>query len=192
MATGLVSHFVAHFVAMARNNAWANHRLLSACEALSPEEFALPRTGFFPTLRKTFNHILWVDQYYIDALDGLDALRRYSEPDPDFVDALSMRLAQTASDKRLIAFCERQTEETLARDCITPRPNRTPPPTRVPDVLAHLFQHQIHHRGQAHAMLSSTTIKPPQLDEFFLAGEPDLPRVIRLDDELRALGLLEN
>ena len=48
MATGLVSHFVAHFVAMARNNAWANHRLLSACEALTAEEFAAMRTGFFP------------------------------------------------------------------------------------------------------------------------------------------------
>ena len=43
---------------MARNNAWANHRLLSACEALTPAEFAAPRTGFFPSLRATFNHIL--------------------------------------------------------------------------------------------------------------------------------------
>ena len=41
-------------------------------------------------------------------------------------------------------------------------------------------------RGQAHAMLSSTSIKPPQLDEFFLAGEEDLRR-----DEQRLLGLPE-
>jgi uncharacterized damage-inducible protein DinB len=182
MATGLAGHFVA----MARNNAWANHRLLSACEALTPEEFAATRTGFFPSLRTTFNHILQVDQYYNDALEGLDALRRYSEPDPDFSNAQSMRLAQTASDRRLIAFCERQTDETLDRDCVLPRPNRKPPPTRVAAVLEHLFQHQIHHRGQAHAMLSSTSIKPPQLDEFFLAGEQELRR-----DELRALGLPE-
>jgi uncharacterized damage-inducible protein DinB len=175
-----------HFVAMARNNAWANHRLLGACEALSTQEFAAPRTGFFPSLRATFIHILQVDQYYIDALEGLDALRRYSEPDPDFADVRSMRLAQTASDKRLIAFCERQTDETLDQDCVLPRPNRQPPPTRVAAVLEHLFQHQIHHRGQAHAMLSDTSIKPPQLDEFFLAGEQDLRR-----EELRALGLPE-
>jgi len=187
MATRLVSHFVAHFVAMARNNAWANHRLLSACEALTAEEFAAARTGFFPSLRATFNHILWVDQYYIDAVAGLDALRRYSGPDPDFADARSMRLAQTESDHRLIAVCENQTDETLAADCILPRPNRKPPPTKTAAVLEHLFQHQIHHRGQAHAMLSSTSIKPPQLDEFFLAGEQDLRR-----DELRALGLLES
>lgn len=183
MAAGLAGHFVA----MARNNAWANHRLLSACEALTPEEFAATRVGFFPSLRATFNHILDVDRYYIDALEGLDALRRYSEPDSDFADARAMRLAQTASDRRLIAFCERQSEGTLAQDCILPRPNRRPPPSRVAAVLEHLFQHQIHHRGQAHAMLAGTRVKPPQLDEFFLAGEEHLRR-----DELRALGLPES
>ena len=182
MATGLIGHVVA----MARNNAWANHRLLCACEALTAEEFAAPRVGFFPSLRLTFNHILDVDLYYITALEGGDALARYAAPDSDFAGARSMRLAQTATDKRLIAFCERQTDETLARDCVLPRPNRKPPPTRTEFVLAHLFQHQIHHRGQAHAMLSSTQVKPPQLDEFFLAGEQELRR-----DELRALGLPE-
>jgi uncharacterized damage-inducible protein DinB len=182
MATGLAGHFVA----MARNNAWANHRLLGACEALTPEEFAAPRVSFFPSLRATFNHILDVDLYYLDALEGLDALRRYSEPDSDFADARSMRLAQAASDRRLLAFCERQTDETLMRDCTLPRPHRKPPPSRVAAVLEHLFQHQIHHRGQAHAMLAGTGVKPPQLDEFFLAGEEHLRR-----DELRALGLPE-
>lgn len=180
----MTSGLAAHLVAMAQNNAWSNHRLLSACEALSAEEFAAPRLGFFPSLRETFNHILWVDQYYIDAVAGLDALRRYSEPAPDFADARSMRQAQSASDRRLIELCECQTDESLARDCVLPRPNRKPPPTRTDFVLAHLFQHQIHHRGQAHAMLSSTAIEPPQLDEFFLAGEEGLRR-----EELRALGL---
>jgi uncharacterized damage-inducible protein DinB len=186
MATGLAGHFVAHFVAMARNNAWANHRLLKACEALTPEEFAAPRTSFFPSLRKTLNHILDVDLYYIDALQGLDALRHYSEPDSDYADARSLRLVQTESDRCLIAFCERQTETTLSQGIVLPRPNRTPPPTSVASVLEHLFQHDIHHRGQAHAMLAGTAVKPPQLDEFFLAGELALRR-----DELRELGLPE-
>ncbi|HZQ01635.1 MAG TPA: DinB family protein [Reyranella sp.] len=187
MATGPSrAGLVGHFVAMAHNNAWANHRLLVACEALTPEEFAAPRTSFFPSLRKTLNHILDVDLYYIDALGGLDALRRYSEPDRDYADGRSLRLVQAESDKRLIAFCERQTETSLAADCILPRPNRKPPPSPVANVLEHLFQHDIHHRGQAHAMLAGTHVKPPQLDEFFLAGEEALRR-----DELRALGLPE-
>jgi len=180
MATRLAEHFVA----MARNNAWANHRLLVACEELTPEEFAAPRVSFFPSLRLTFNHILDVDLYYVTALEGGDALARYAAPDSDFADARTMRLAQTATDKRLIAFCERQTDETLARDCVLPRPNRKPPPTAVAGILEHLLQHDIHHRGQAHAMLAGTRVKPPQLDEFFLAGEEALRR-----DELRELGL---
>jgi uncharacterized damage-inducible protein DinB len=159
---------------MARNNAWANHRLLTACQALTPEEFAAPRVSFFPSLRLTLNHILDVDLYYITALEGGDALARYAAPDSDFADAMSLRAIQAATDKRLIAFCERQTDETLASDCVLPRPNRKPPPTPVAGVLEHLFQHQIHHRGQAHAMLSATCVAPPQLDEFFSVGEAPL------------------
>jgi uncharacterized damage-inducible protein DinB len=178
---------VQHFVAMARNNAWANHRLLMACEALTPADFAATRTSFFPSLRATLNHILWVDTYYIDALErDPTVLMRYHDPPPDFSDAASLRTVQLASDQGLIAFCERQTEASLADGLVLPRPNRTPPPTSVASILEHLFQHQIHHRGQAHAMLAGTAVKPPQLDEFFLAGEAHLRR-----DELRALGLPE-
>lgn len=181
MATGLPGHAVA----MARNNIWANHRLLTACKALTPEEFAAPRTSFFPSLRATLNHILWVDLYYIDALHrDPTVLRRYDDPIPDYPDAASLYGPQIASDRRLLAFCERQTEESLAKGLSLPRPNRTPPPSSVISILEHLFQHQTHHRGQAHAMLAGTRVKPPQLDEFFLAGEQHLRR-----DELLALGL---
>src|ERR1700722_19941253 len=58
------------FRSMAYNNAWANHRLLTACEALSQTAFEAPRTGFFPSLRATLNHILIVDRFYIDAMQG--------------------------------------------------------------------------------------------------------------------------
>ena len=132
MATGLPGHAVA----MARNNIWANHRLLTACKALTPEEFAAPRTSFFPSLRATLNHILWVDLYYIDALHREPTvLQRYDDPVPDFPDAASLYDAQIASDRRLVAFCERQTEESLAEGLSLPRPNRTPPPSSVISIL---------------------------------------------------------
>jgi uncharacterized damage-inducible protein DinB len=41
-------------------------------------------------------------------------------------------------------------------------------------LLLHLLQHQVHHRGQAHSMLSATSVSPPQLDEFFSVGEAPL------------------
>lgn len=49
--------------ALARNNAWANHRLLTACAPLTQTEFEAPRTGFFPSVQATLNHILIIDQF---------------------------------------------------------------------------------------------------------------------------------
>ena len=66
MPTSLVTTYRA----MARNNAWANHRLLGACARLTQAEFEAPRTGFFPSLKATFNHILIIDWFYVDGLEG--------------------------------------------------------------------------------------------------------------------------
>ncbi len=72
----------------------------------------------------------------------------------------------------------------LERRVLTDRREDGRIPERIGDLLAHLFIHQIHHRGQVHAMLSGTCVKPPQLDEFFL----DYDRHLR-QDEVKRLGL---
>ena len=53
-------------------------------------------------------------------------------------------------------------------------------------MLSHLFQHQTHHRGQAHAMLSGTSIRPPQLDEYIVADD-----AANRADVLQRLGMTE-
>jgi uncharacterized damage-inducible protein DinB len=163
-----VSRLVAHFRAMARNNAWANDRLLEACEGLDAAAFAAPRTGFFPSLRETLNHLHAVDVFYLDALEETGRGLAAFEPHPDFARPAALRTAQAASDRRLIAFCDRLAEGDLDRRVVTVRDPDGRPRERVDALLAHLFQHQIHHRGQAHAMLAGTGVAPPQLDEFFL------------------------
>jgi uncharacterized damage-inducible protein DinB len=65
-----VASFVEHLLAMARNNAWANHRLHEACAGLSAEDYKARRTSFFPSIHLPLNHILLVDWYYLDALDN--------------------------------------------------------------------------------------------------------------------------
>src|SRR5258708_33201720 len=111
MATGPLSH---HFATMAYNNAWANHRLLNACERLSQEEFVAPRTSFFPSLKATLNHIVTVDWYYVDALeralDGRPAntdARRYFDPEEPFATCAEVSEAQHAVDHRQLAPCRR-------------------------------------------------------------------------------------
>jgi uncharacterized damage-inducible protein DinB len=159
---------VAHNRKMARNNAWSNYRLYAAVKVLGPGEFTATRTSFFPSLATTLDHIQAVDLYYLDALEeGGRGLAVFSDRQ-ELDDPAALEAAQKAADARLIAFCDRQTEESLARRVVTDRGEDGRFPEIVADLLAHLFLHQIHHRGQAHAMLAGTSVKPPQLDEYFL------------------------
>src|SRR5436190_8260624 len=177
---------------MACNNAWANHRLLNACAKLSPSQFSAPRTGFFPSIKATLNHIVTVDWYYVDALeralrgDAVNAgARRFFDPEEPFATCSELRDAQRKVDFRLIDACSGLTDGKLELPVGVQR--RTGIEVeKAARLLAHLFQHQIHHRGRVHAMLAGTAVKPPQLDEFFLAEEAPLRA-----EELRALGLLE-
>ena len=169
-----------HFVTEAFNNAWANHRLLRACCELTPEEFAAKRTSFFPSIKATLNHILTVDWFYVEMLersrDGLaphDNPGRHFEPEEPFADCAALSRAQHESDRRLIAYCEALRDSNLD-DVVATLRSQGLVRDRVRRILAHLFQHQVHHRGQAHAMLAGTRVKPPQLDEFFCTGEAHL------------------
>ena len=159
--------------AMAYNNGWANHRLLTACERLSQADFVAPRTGFFPSLRATLNHILIIDHFYVDAMEGGTlGPAAWADREPCQT-AIMLRDAQKAADRRLIAVVEGLDIAGLDRIVEIHRGDHIQR-ERLDRLLLHLFQHQIHHRGQAHAMLSATEIRPPQLDEFFAAGEASL------------------
>jgi uncharacterized damage-inducible protein DinB len=86
---------------------------------------------------------------------------------------VELRFEQSAVDRRLINFCEGLTAESLGEVVRVNRDTRVQTERRD-RLLMHLFQHQIHHRGQAHAMLAETAVKPPQLDEFFPVEEAPL------------------
>ena len=157
----------------AYNNAWANHRLLSACAGLSQAEFEAKRTSFFPSIQATLNHILTIDWFYVDALEGGTlgpAAWANAIPCPTLS---QLHPAQSAVDRRLIAFCNSLDERGPDRTVRVHREDRVQV-ERADRLLLHLFQHDVHHRGQAHAMLAGTSIRPPQLDEFFAASEAPL------------------
>ncbi|MGF1553121.1 MAG: DinB family protein [Paracoccaceae bacterium] len=161
------------FRAMAYNNAWANHRLLSAVARLDDAAFAASRTGFFPSLRATLNHLHVVDLFYVDALEGGRlGPAAWAEPEPH-ASGGALAVAQRDVDRRLVALAEALTAAALDDEVEVHRGHRTQRERRG-RLMLHLFQHQIHHRGQAHAMLSDTAVAPPQLDEFFAAEEAPL------------------
>lgn len=157
-----------HLRRMAGNNLWSNDRLYRAVLQLKPGEFDAERTSFFPSIKATLNHILAVDHLYLDFLEegGVGAAAYDDYVAFDQLQALFD--AQTAADRRLIAFCDKLSESDLDRRVITDRREDGMIPERIGDILAHVFLHDIHHRGQVHAMLSGTSVAPPQLDEFLL------------------------
>ena len=176
-----------HHCLSARANRMANRRLHLALAKLTREEFQAPRTGFFPSLALTLNHILKVDTYYLDALEGVRDMVARAE---GFVPAdtpQELAYRQQLSDERLIRVCDRLDAEAIDPVVVMDRGAGRQQRDRASHVLAHLFMHQTHHRGQAHAMLSGTGVKPPQLDEFLMPS--DAP--YRVED-MRELGWNED
>lgn len=171
----------AHYVAtMAYNNAWANHRLLKACAQLSQADFIAPRTSFFPSIKATLNHIVTVDWLYLDMLERSHEGQppnpnpgAFFEPEEPFDTCAALTREQHKADARLIALCLEMDDAALDGPVQVPR--RAGLYTdQMGRILLHLFEHQIHHRGQVHAMLAGTSVAPPQLDEFFCSNEVPL------------------
>jgi uncharacterized damage-inducible protein DinB len=155
-----------YFVKMAQNNAWANRVLFNACRALSDEQVWAARTGFFGSIGKTLNHIYEVDLYYLDALEVGGVGRAVYNRD-DIHDMSELHAVQLVVDGRLIQFCKDLAEATLTEMRETERVGEVVE-ERVDCLLLHLIQHDVHHRGQVHAMLSDAGVVPPQLDDFYL------------------------
>ncbi len=168
-----------------RANRLANHRLHEAMRPLSQAEYEAPRTSFFPSLALTLEHILAVDCYYLAALHGEADMERRWRDSPRGVALAELARAQAAADERFIAhvagLAAAALEDIVALDRGEGRVQRE----RRGHVIGHLLAHQVHHRGQAHAMLAGT-VPPPQLDEFLLPSEAHLREV-----ELKALGWSE-
>ena len=176
-----------HFLSMAYNSALSNHRLLKACARLTQADFVAHRTSFFPSIKATLNHNLSVDWFYIDALEREQRnepphpqIMSFFDPEEPFDTCVDLQREQRMADRRLIDYCAHLTDDTLDRPVTLLRPRAKQQETRT-RLLGHVFQHQIHHRGQVHAMLAGTSVPPPQLDEFFC----------EIDAELRAADLAE-
>lgn len=165
----------AHFRRMAAYNRWANARLYEAVGTLPPEAIAAPRSGFFPSLLKTLNHLLVGDTVWMSRLDG-DGHHGIAGLDQVLhADFAALKAARSAMDDRIVAFVDRLAPSRLEEDLVYRTVAGDPMRTQVAQVLAHFFNHQTHHRGQAHAMLSDAKVSPPVLDLiYFLRDHPEV------------------
>jgi uncharacterized damage-inducible protein DinB len=160
-----------HFQMLARYNTLANRRVYESCSQLTDAERKRSRPAFFKSIHGTLNHIM-VDEALCASFASRIWLTRFEgkEIPSTGLDAIlyedfdELREARIAEDERIEAFASGLIEEFLA-STITYRNNAGNIHTDPVNLLvAHFFNHQTHHRGQIHDMLTQTEIAPPVLD----------------------------
>jgi len=156
-----------YFANFARYNAWANALLYDAAAGLTAAQFREDRGAFFRSVQGTLNHLLVTDRIWMQRITGtgeaptrLDATL--------FEELAPLRAAREAEDRRIIEYIASLSETDLA-GTISYRRVSTPELFVQPlaPVLAHVFNHQTHHRGQVHALLTNLTGQAPELDVLF-------------------------
>ena len=166
---------VTHFRMLGGYNRLANERLYAACAGLSEAERTKDRGVFFGSIHGTLNHILVGDRIWMTRFEGgeapstnLDAIL--------YEDFDALREARVAEDARIEAYTGSLTVESLGGTIpyVNNEGREYADPLSV--LLAHVFNHQTHHRGQVTAMLSQTDVDYPVLDMHrVLIPEPGKP-----------------
>ena len=136
-------------------NAWCNERLYAAAATLSEADYHADRGAFFKSVHGTLNHLLVGDRIWMRRFTGKGEL-------PKSLDAIlhndfaSLRAARRNEDAAISRYVEALGDDDLASKI---RYRTMSNPADIEQVLApaldHFFNHQTHHRGQAHALLSS-------------------------------------
>jgi uncharacterized damage-inducible protein DinB len=159
----------------AHYNAWANDRLYETAARLSGEQYRADRGAFFKSVHGTLNHLLVTDRIWMQRFTG--------EGDaPNRLDAIlfeafdELRVARAAEDRRILRFVagldDRRIEGTIKyRRVSSPEEFEQ----ALAPALAHWFNHQTHHRGQVHALLTGLLGQAPELDLLYfqrLAAKP--------------------
>ena len=152
------------FQQLAAYNRWANARPYGAALDLSDQAYRLHIGVFFGSLHGTLNHLLLTDRLWLKRLTG-----EGEHPNQLNVilyeDRAELTRARMAEDDRLIAVVEKYDEAALATLHSYKTTSGMPQSQVLSDILLHLFNHQTHHRGQAHACRSILTGgEPPSLD----------------------------
>src|SRR5665213_1048628 len=147
----------ARYVMFAGYNAWCNERLYAAAAKVSDADYRADRGAFFKSLHGTLNHLLVADRIWMKRFTGageqppgLDAIL--------YDDFAALRTARQTEDTLINRYIARLSEDDLNR---TIRYNSFVNPQTIEQALApaldHFFNHQTHHRGHAHGLLTAIT-----------------------------------
>jgi uncharacterized damage-inducible protein DinB len=159
------------FTMFAAYNAWANERLYDAAQKLPDADYRADRGAFFKSVHGTLNHLLVADRIWMRRFTGEGEA-------PNRLDAIlferldELRAARRVEDERIVRYVEGLSEDALAgriryRNVANTAAFEQP----LAPAMLHVFNHQTHHRGQVHALLTNLTGEAPSLDLILFQRE---------------------
>ena len=158
---------------MARYNAWQNEQVKAAAERLTEADLRTDRGAFFGGIMGTLNHLLWGDLLWMSRFDGGEAPVQTIKTSVDLCPTLAVWGAERfRADGRIRQWAEKLHEVDLTGDIswFSGAQNRD---VTIPmaQAVTHFFNHQTHHRGQVHAMLTAAGQNPGDTDLAFMPEE---------------------
>jgi uncharacterized damage-inducible protein DinB len=158
---------VEHVRTMARYNQWQNRSLLAAADTLDDAQRRQSRGAFFGSIHGTLSHLIWADRLWMARFKGEP--RPHDLPvkeSPGYVPVWQrLKAERVADDAVIMAWADGIDPAALYRTLTWSSgisgKERTMP---IWLTITHFFNHQTHHRGQVHAMLTSAGAKPDDTD----------------------------
>ena len=161
--------FKTYFLMLAHYNQWANQKLFSILTTLTEEQLNQDCGAYFKSLMQTANHLLVGDLLWFERIKGAVA-SNYALDEILYPQIMSLIPARFEHDQRLIGFLNEYDEAVFNRLITYIRRGQTYTEPLI-EILAHLFNHQTHHRGQMHSMVFQLTGKSLELDLIFFQRE---------------------
>ena len=161
---------VAYVQRMSRYNRWQNENLYGVADRLSDTERRQERGAFFGSIHKTLSHLLWADYQWMSRFSD------WQKPDVGIPESVSLypdwdklKHERSTADTRLIEWSSQLAPEWITGDLtwFSGALKREVSKPRA-ELVVHFFNHQTHHRGQVHAMLTQAGGKPHDTDLFVM------------------------
>lgn len=154
-----------HFRTFALYNRWANDTLYETASKLTPRQLGEDRGAFFKSVLGTLNHMIVTDRLWMGRLEGKNP-KGVRLDEMLYTDFAAVRAARAVENERIIADVFALREEDLDSNLSYEMTDGTPLNPNLGDVLAHVFNHHTHHRGQAHDLIGQIigADKTPALD----------------------------
>ncbi|PHQ96747.1 MAG: damage-inducible protein DinB [Marinosulfonomonas sp.] len=158
---------------MARYNRWQNRSLYREADGISESERQLDRGAFFGSIQQTLSHILWGDTMWMSRFDGWTPPDvQISEKGRFTVNWDDLKAMRYEADAKIADWAGRISDDELGSDFSWQSSfEKTDMIHPYGLLVVHVFNHQTHHRGQVHAMLTAAGAKPDPTDLPFMPDE---------------------